>query len=254
MMFIETSAKTRPVQIHVQRRHRSSSLSCESISKRFWLEPRISQGRQHRCSFNMNQHKFFGSHTDENTRFMLARRALVSAMATASWQKTSGVDGCLETEAVHVRVSSFYDFLLWTSRRALPLLTVSVQKNQVLAFLAKPPAICHPRVFPAVRRFVGGGRSRLFGIAGACGRLSGKSVERAPIFLVRHGQSTWNLAAKRLDLWTMFRQVPTTALVPQSLYQVKLSDIRAEVDHALTAEGVEQDDAPNIETCKTSCL
>ena len=155
MMFIETSAKTRPVQIHVQRRHRSSSLSCESISKRFWLEPRISQGRQHRCSCNMHQHKFFGSHTDENTRFMLARRALVSAMATASWQKTSGVDGCLETEAVHVRVSSFYDFLLWTSRRALPLLTVSVQKNQVLAFLAKPPAICHPRVFPAVRRFGG---------------------------------------------------------------------------------------------------
>ena len=90
MMFIETSAKTRPVQIHVQRRHRSSSLSCESISKRFWLEPRISQGRQHRCSFNMNQHKFFGSHTDENTRFMLARRALVSAMATASWTPCEG--------------------------------------------------------------------------------------------------------------------------------------------------------------------
>ncbi|CAE7231910.1 rab-18 [Symbiodinium sp. CCMP2456] len=84
------------------------------------------------------------------------------------------VDGCLGTEAVHV---------------------------QVLAFLATPPVICHPRLFPAVRRF------------------GGKSAERAPsIFLVRHGQSTWNLAAKRLDLWTMFRQV----------------------DHALTTEGVEQ--------------
>ena len=27
------------------------------------------------------------------------------------------------------------------------------------------------------------------------------------VYLVRHGQSTWNLAAKRLDLWTMFSQV-----------------------------------------------
>ncbi|OLP87958.1 Ras-related protein Rab-18 [Symbiodinium microadriaticum] len=88
----------------------------------------------------------------QNTRFMLARRTLVSAMAT------------------------------------------------VLAFLTKPPAIC-PRVFPAVRRF------------------GGKSAETAPaVFLVRHGESTWNLAAKRLDLWTMFRQV----------------------DHALTTVGVEQ--------------
>ncbi|CAE7197727.1 rab-18 [Symbiodinium pilosum] len=43
-------------------------------------------------------------------------------------------------------------------------------------------------------------------------------AEAATIFLVRHGQSTWNLAAKQLDIWTMFRQV----------------------DHALTAEGVAQ--------------
>lgn len=38
------------------------------------------------------------------------------------------------------------------------------------------------------------------------------------VYLVRHGQSTWNLAAKRLDLWTMFSQV----------------------DHPLTPEGVAQ--------------
>ncbi|CAJ1373304.1 unnamed protein product, partial [Effrenium voratum] len=38
------------------------------------------------------------------------------------------------------------------------------------------------------------------------------------VYLVRHGQSTWNLAAKRWDLWTMFSQV----------------------DHPLTAEGLKQ--------------
>jgi len=38
------------------------------------------------------------------------------------------------------------------------------------------------------------------------------------VFLIRHGQSEWNLAAKRLDLWTMLSQV----------------------DHALTREGVNQ--------------
>lgn len=36
-------------------------------------------------------------------------------------------------------------------------------------------------------------------------RAMGKAVDPV-IYLVRHGQSTWNLAAKRLDLWTMFSQ------------------------------------------------
>ncbi|CAE7553728.1 rab-18 [Symbiodinium sp. CCMP2592] len=219
MMFIETSAKTRPVQIHVQRKQRPSSMSCESISKRFWLEPCISQGRQHRCSCNMHQRKFFASQTEEKSRFMLARRALVSAMATASWQKTVRVDGWFETEAVHVRVSSFYDFLLRASGRALlPLFFQRIRSWRSWRSL-RPSAIlaCSPLSGVSEAPEAPGPGQNFLALRHG-GRLSGKPAERAPIFLVRHGQSTWNLAAKRLDLWTMFRQV----------------------DHALTAEGVEQ--------------
>ncbi|CAE6971172.1 rab-18 [Symbiodinium natans] len=87
----------------------------------------------------------------------------------------------------------------------------------LLSFLTKPPALCQD--LHAFRRV-------------GLRRYGGKSAESevAPIFLVRHGQSTWNLAAKRLDLWTMFSQV----------------------DHALTAEGVAQ--ASRLRTSSEAAL
>ena len=38
-------------------------------------------------------------------------------------------------------------------------------------------------------------------------------VGSSAVYLVRHGQSTWNLAAKRFDLWTMFSQARAVDIV-----------------------------------------
>eukprot|EP00928_Gymnodinium_smaydae_P073446 TRINITY_DN56654_c0_g1_i1.p1 TRINITY_DN56654_c0_g1~~TRINITY_DN56654_c0_g1_i1.p1 ORF type:complete len:316 (-),score=52.28 TRINITY_DN56654_c0_g1_i1:89-994(-) len=51
-----------------------------------------------------------------------------------------------------------------------------------------------------------------------CRRYSSACAPAATVYVVRHGQSEWNLAAKQLDPWTMFSQV----------------------DHPLTARGIEQ--------------
>ena len=89
MMFIETSAKTRPEQIHVQLQIFELVLRVDFESFFGWSRAEAKGGSiaVHaiaccKASSLVYRHK-------KNTRFMLARRTLVSAMATASWPKTS---------------------------------------------------------------------------------------------------------------------------------------------------------------------